>query len=49
MEMKGVGTQRVARVIRSLMWHMYNYGVPWYGSLAWYVPAGQSVTGITGE
>ena len=22
---------------------------PWYGSLAWHVPAGQSVTGITGE
>ena len=25
------------------------FNAPWYGSLAWHVPAGQSVTGITGE
>src|SRR6266702_265930 len=24
------------------------FAAPWYGSLAWHVPAGQSVTGITG-
>jgi hypothetical protein len=25
------------------------FNAPWYRSLAWHVPAGQSVTGITGE
>jgi len=25
------------------------FNAPWYGSLAWPVPTGQSVTGITGE
>jgi hypothetical protein len=25
------------------------FNAPWYGSLAWHVPAGQSVTGIAGE
>jgi hypothetical protein len=25
------------------------FAAPWYGSLAGYVPAGQSVTGIAGE
>lgn len=24
------------------------FAAPWYGSLAWHVPAGQSVTGIAG-
>jgi hypothetical protein len=26
-----------------------KFNPPWYGSLAWHVPAGQSVAGITGE
>jgi hypothetical protein len=25
------------------------FNAPWYGSLAWHVPAGQSVTRIAGE
>jgi hypothetical protein len=25
------------------------FNAPWYGSLAWHVPAGQFVTGIAGE
>ena len=46
MEMKGTSRHGVARVIMSLV---DAFHAPWYGSLAWHVPAGQSVTGIAGE
>jgi hypothetical protein len=28
---------------------VHNYGAPWYGSLTGQIPAGQSVTAITGQ